>query len=177
MIFRSTNSIPSRSCIWSSKSFWSDVAMASRSASESRVAARLLSNRPNVSSSSRSSLSFLRFGEGDSLDALDAFSKLALSSSSILRFSTLDEREGFLQLPLMSLPESSRSLLLLASLRCSSDPGPKLARTSSSPRDSARLPSSTRPKPPASHGRTAVSRTLFVQPRAFACLLHFSNEK
>ena len=40
MIFRSTNPIPSRSCIRSSKSFWSAVAMASRSASESRVTIR-----------------------------------------------------------------------------------------------------------------------------------------
>ena len=39
----------------------------------------------------------------------------------------------------------------------------------------AYLQTSAPPKPPATHGRTTVSRTLFRQPRAFAYLLRFNN--
>ena len=41
----------------------------------------------------------------------------------------------------------------------------------------AYLRTSAPPKPPATHGRTTVSRTLFCQPRAFAYLLRFNNKK
>ena len=44
-------------------------------------------------------------------------------------------------------------------------------------RRAAYLRTSAPPKPPASHGRTTVSRTLFRQPRALAYLLRFNNEK
>ena len=41
----------------------------------------------------------------------------------------------------------------------------------------AYLRTSAPPKPPASHGRTTVGRTLFVSPRACASLLRFNNKK
>ena len=41
----------------------------------------------------------------------------------------------------------------------------------------AYLRTSAPPKPPASHGRTTVGRTLSVSPRASASLLRFNNKK
>ena len=97
MILRSTNSMLSRSCICASKSSSGSTVISAVAASVSKDTVRLLSNRPNFSSSSNSAFAGAdRFGAGDSLDALMALSKLALSSSSSLRLSALASLVGFL---------------------------------------------------------------------------------